>query len=79
MDACSCDGTRLEETFAVLTCAPRDASQTLLLVGCLLGQLEPRQHLGGEPAPLVEGGDHLGPRAQRELREALWRSCQVEH
>ena len=36
MDACSCDGTRLEETFAVLTCAPRDASQTLLLVVCLL-------------------------------------------
>ena len=30
MDACSCDGTRLVETFAVLTCAPRDASQTLL-------------------------------------------------
>ena len=36
MDACSCDGTRLGETFAVLTCAPRDASQTLLLVVCLL-------------------------------------------
>ena len=36
MDACSCDGTRLAETFAVLTCAPRDASQTLLLVVCLL-------------------------------------------
>lgn len=39
MDGCSCDGdlaTDLAEALAALTCAPRDASQNLLLLVCLL-------------------------------------------
>lgn len=36
MDGCSCDGGKLAEAFAALTCAPRDASQNLLLLVCLL-------------------------------------------